>query len=216
MTGDGRGFAPLWRGTTGPATVSNLLMMLRWRNRSLLPAGHAAIDLLLLAAWIWHAVVVLDSPRAFSRPRGNALAAYARNESIGWEPTTRGGPSDPRFDLILTGTLPAGIVSGSLRPEAGWQTRHRLWDPIWFLIHEAAAIPFWFLMGGWIDDGRSGLGRLMRGYLVGRIALALLAVAIAGNCWAALQVLFWLVLGVYGALRASRWLLRTVGTRANA
>ena len=56
----------------------------------------------------------------------------------------------------------------------------------------------------------------MRGYLVGRIALALLAMALAGNCWAALQVLFWLGLGVYGALRASRWLLRTVRTRANA
>jgi hypothetical protein len=191
-------------------------MMLRWRNRSLLPGGHAAIDVLLLAAWIWHAVVVLDSPRAWSRPRGNALAAYARNESIGWEPTSRGGPSEPRFDLILTGALPAGIVSGSLRPEAGWQTRHRLWDPIWFLIHEAVAIPFWFLIGTWIDGGRSGLGRLMRGFLVGRMALALLAIAISANCWVALQILFWLSLAVHGALRASRWLLRTVGTRANA
>jgi hypothetical protein len=121
------------------------------------------------------------------------------------------GPPEPRFALILSGTLPAGIVSGSLRPEAGWQTRHRLWDPIWFLIHQAVAIPFWFLMGAWIDGGRSRLGGTMQAYLVGRIALALLAMLGSGIGWK-LQVLFWLALTVYGAPMASRWLLR--GARA--
>jgi hypothetical protein len=191
-------------------------MKLHCRYRSLLPAAHTALDLLLLAAWIWHAMVLLNSPTAWPHPQGNVLAAYARNESIGWEPTPFRDPPDPRFDLIRTGTLPAGIVSGSLRPEAGWQTRHRLWDPAWFLIHEAAAIPFWFLIGAWIDSGRHGLGRLMRGYLLGRIALALLAIAFPANYWVPLQVLFWLGLAVYGALRAPRWLLRTARSVAGA
>jgi hypothetical protein len=192
------------------------MMRLPCRFGTLLPAGHTAIDLILLAAWIWHAVVVLNAKKAWPHAPGNALAAYARNESIGWEPTPHRSLPDPRFDLIRTGTLPAGMVSSSIRPEAGWQTRHRLWDPIWFAIHEAAAIPFWFIIGVWLDTGRSGLGRLMQAYLAGRAALAVVATAIPGNCWAALQVLFWLGLGVYGALRASRWLLRTAGTRANA
>ncbi len=183
-------------------------MKLHCRYRSLLPAGHTAIDLLLLAAWIWHAVVVLNSANSWPQTRGNVLAAYARSESIGWAPNPSREQPDPRFDLIRTGTLPAGLVSCALRPEAGWQTRHRLWDPIWLLIHEGVAIPFWFLIGAWIDGGRPSLARLMRAFLLGRLALALLAIAFSANCWAPLQVLFWLGLAVYGALRAPRWLLR--------
>jgi hypothetical protein len=188
------------------------------KYRGLLPAGHAAIDVLLLAAWIWHAVVVLNPRKAWSRPQGNALAAYAQSESIGWSPSRLScyREPDPRFALILTGTLPAGIVSVSVRPEAGWQTRHRLWDPIWFVLHEAVAIPLWFLIGTWIDSGRSGLVRLMGSYLAGRIALALLAIAIPWNGGVSLQILFWLGLAAYGALRASRGLLRSARSLGSA
>jgi hypothetical protein len=184
---------------------------LHCRYRSLLPVAHTAIDLLLVAAWIWHAVVVLNPEKSRWHPPGSALtAAYARNESIGWEPITLTDTLEPHFALLLTGTLPAGIISGSVRPEAGWQTRHRLWDPVWLAIHEAAAIPFWFLMGTWLDSGRSRLIRLMRGYLVGRIALALLAIAWAGNWWT-VQFLFWLGLGAYSLLQGFHWLRRTAG-----
>lgn len=181
-------------------------MKLFCQYRILLPAGHTAIDLLLLAAWIWHAVVVLSPPQAWSHPPGNALAAYARSESIGWSPSTVYWEPDSRFALIQTGTLPAGIVSASIRPEAGWQTRHRLWDPWWVLVHEAVAIPFWFLVGAWLDTSRSRLGKTMQAYLVGRMALALLAMAGSGIGWKA-QALFWLGLAAYGALWAMRWLL---------
>ena len=182
-------------------------MRLHCRYRTLLPIGHTAVDLLLLAAWIWHAAVVLNPPKATSHGYGNALAASAREESIGWEPT-RYGPPEPRFALILTGTVPAGIISSAVRPEAGWQTRHRLWDPLWFLVHEAVAIPFWFLTGVWLDRGRSRLGATMQAYLACRIALALLN--LAGNAFGgSLQVFFWFGLAGYGVLRASRWLLGT-------
>lgn len=184
-------------------------MTLHCRYRSLLPAAHTAIDLLLVAAWIWHAVVVLNPESRSSRPAGSTVsAAYARNESIGWEPITVGS-LEPHFALLLTGNLPAGILSGSIRPEAGWQTRHRLWDPVWLLVHEAAAIPFWFLMGAWLDSGRSNLARVMRAYLVGRIVLALLAIAWAGNWWT-VQFVFWLGFGAYGLLQGFHWLRRTV------
>jgi len=199
-------------GTSRPAAVSNPLMTLHCRYRTLLPAGHTAIDVLLLAAWIWHAAVVLNQPKAWSHPSGDVLAANAQGESIGWDPSSVHWEPDQRFTLILTGTLPAGIVSASLRPEAGWQTRHRLWDPVWFLVHEAVSIPFWFLMGVWLDAGRSRLGRTMLAYLVGRIALGLLAIPVAGNWWSA-QVLFWLGLAAYGALWGSRR-LRLAAVRA--
>jgi len=182
---------------------------LHCRYRSLLPAAHTAIDLVLVAAWIGHAVVVLNPESGRSRPAASALtAAYARNESIGWEPVTISTP-EPHFALLLTGTLPAGIVSGSIRPEAGWQTRHRLWDPVWLLIHEAAAISFWFMMGAWLDSGRSQLERLMQAYLLGRIVLALASIAWTGNWWT-VQFLFWLGFGTYGALQGFHWLRRTV------
>jgi hypothetical protein len=190
-------------------------MKLKCRYRTLLPAGHTAIDLLLLCAWIWHAVVVLNPENARSRP-GNALAAYARSESIGWSPSTVCRDPDSRFALILTGTVPAGIISSSIRPEAGWQTRHRLWDPVWFSIHEAAALLLWFLIGAWLDSRRSRLARLMGAYLAGRIVLALLAIAIPGNCWVPLQLLFWLGLAVYGALWASRRLLQAARALGSA
>lgn len=78
---------------------------------------------------------------------------------------------------------------------------------MWFLIHEAVAIPFWFLIGVWLDSGRSGLDRLMQAYLAGRMALAVLAIAGSAIGWKA-QVLIWFGMVVYGALRAPRWLLQ--------
>jgi hypothetical protein len=168
------------------------------------------IDLLLLATWIWHATVVLSPERSqATRPGSSMTAAYAASESIGWDPTPYSHPN-ARFALMLTGTLPAGVISSSIRPEAGWQTRHRLWDPVWLLVHEAVAIPLWFLVGTWLDAGRANLGRLMGIYLMGRVALAALTITLPGDQkWWALQFLFWVGLGGYGALQAMHWLRRS-------
>lgn len=184
------------------------------RYRSLLPMGHVLIDLLLLTSWIWHATVVLNAPRSLSRPTGvSVAAAYAATDNIGWDPVDV--RLDPRFALMLTGTLPAGIVSGSVRPEAGWQTLHRLWDPLWLLVHEAVAIPFWFMIGAWLDSGRGHLGRVMRMYLVGRVVVAAIAIATTGDAkWWILQFLFWVGLAAYGALQAMQWLRRSSRTFA--
>jgi len=159
---------------------------------------------------MWHAGVVLNEHRSRTRSQTSVLTpAFAENDSIGWSPAWDEWSPDPRFVLLLTGTLPAGIVSGSIRPEAGWQTRHRLWDPVWLLIHEAVAIPFWFWIGAWLDTGRSRLTRTMQAYLAGRIGLAVLAIAVAGSWWT-VQFVFWLGLGGYGALQTWHWLGRTV------
>ncbi len=162
---------------------------------------HAVVDLLLLAFWIWHAAVVLN-PLTQSRKQlpANALAAYAATESIGWDPQVYSTP-DRHFALMLTGTLPAGIVSYAVRPEAGWQTHRRLWDPIWLLVHESVAIPFWFLLGMWLDTGRSKLVPAMRAYVLLRVVLAVMAMVLPTHTWWIPQFLFWLTLAGYGLLR---------------
>ena len=183
--------------TSGPFAVSNRMVTIHCRYRSLLPVANALIDLLLLAFWICHAAVVLNPARVeFERVQPNVLAAYAATDSIGWSPEVYSTP-DRHFTLMLTGTLPAGIVSFSLRPEAAWQTRHRLWDPIWLLIHESVAIPLWFFIGAWLDTGRSRLARAMRDYLILRLAVAVCAMLFPAHNWWIPQFLFWIGLGGY-------------------
>ncbi|HUA57997.1 MAG TPA: hypothetical protein VML19_04535 [Verrucomicrobiae bacterium] len=182
--------------------MSNRLVTFHCRNRSSLPLAHTLIDLALLAFWIWHAAVVLNPlTTRLKRTQPNALAAYASMESIGWDPEVYSTP-DRHFALMLTGTLPAGVVSYAIRPEAGWQTNRRLWDPVWLLIHEAVAIPFWFLAGMWLDTGRSRLARLLRGYVLLRVIVAALAMLLPAHNWWIPQFLFWLGLAGYGLLRA--------------
>ena len=177
-------------------------MTIHCRYRSLLPVAHTLLDLLLLGFWIWHATVVFNPPiHSIRGTRPSVMAAYAATESIGWNPSVYSTP-DRHFALMLTGTLPAGIISYSVRPEAGWQTRHRLWDPLWLLIHEAIAIPFWFVIGAWLDTGRSRLARLMRDYVLLRLLTAVLAMALPAHNWWIPEFLFWLALGGYALLQA--------------
>ena len=122
-------------------------------------------------------------------------------------------PPAPTFVLLVSGTLPAGIVSTYLRPNAGRQTRRKLWDPTWLLIHEAIAIPFWILMGILIDAGRSQMGKQMWFYLLTRGAFGLLDVAFGAAQFGILalaQGLFWLGLAGYGIVYGVRRLARVV------
>ena len=188
--------------TSIPVAVSNRMVTLHCRYRSLLPVAHTLVDLLLLAFWIGHAAVVLNPTRPESRrAQPDVLAAYGATESIGWSPEVYSTP-DRHFSLMLTGTLPAGIVSFSFRPEAAWQTRHRLWDPVWLLIHEAVAIPLWFFLGAWLDTGRSRLARAMRDYLILRVALAVGAMLLPAYNWWIPQFLFWIALAGYALWQA--------------
>jgi hypothetical protein len=172
--------------------------MPRIRFRWLLPLGHAAVDLVLLAAWISYGASLIRQEKLRSSATIR-LISFQDDSSVGWEPRPP-PPPPPKFALLITGTLPAGVVSMSLRPEAWYITRHKLWDPVWLLIHEAVAIPFWFLMGLWIDTGRSRLRKVMLYYLIGRAGLGLLVLGpwTAPNFGILLQGLFWLGLGVYG------------------
>src|SRR5260370_13248489 len=131
--------------------------------RWLLPAGHTAIDLCILGIWIWQGhreKAYLPDPPVVSRP-----ADSPAEMAVGWDPRSCW---DCGFMLLVTGALPAGVISTVIRR----QTREELWDPGWFLTLEGLAIPSWFLIGGWLDTGRSRLGRWTRRYLGARAVFA--------------------------------------------
>jgi hypothetical protein len=191
--------------------------MTRPRYRWLLSSGHTAIDLVVLMIWLWQSSLPTHREKSsltpFSVPTTEVISQEDET-AVGWDVRSCWDCTDPRFTLLLSGTLPVGIISSYLRPQANWPMRQKLWDPIWFLIHESLAIPFWFLLGMWLDAGRSRLGSSMRRYLAARgiFAPAFLALRIP-HLGTMLQALFWLGLGCYAALRSLQWLLRAARRR---
>jgi hypothetical protein len=183
--------------------------MMRVKWRWLLPFGHGLVDCILLVALIAY------SNRMFRREKGPLHGPRAiqpalflqESSSIGWDPKT--DPSG-QFMLLLTGNVPAGLISEALRPQAGMVSRERRWDPVWFLLHEAFAFSCWYLIGAWIDAGRFSLRKIMSGYLALRFLMAFTGVYDAG--WR-IQVLFWLSLTLWLVGLGSSYLLRA-GSRA--
>src|SRR6266700_7834356 len=121
------------------------------RYRWLLPAGHTVIDLFIAGIWIWQG----HKERAYAPPPPAVSHAADLQESaaVGWDPRSCWDCESPEFMLLVTGALPAGVISSLIRPGD-----ERFWDPRWFLILEALAIPSWFLIGARLDTGRSRLG----------------------------------------------------------
>jgi hypothetical protein len=180
------------------------------RYRWALPVGHTVVDLVLLATWIWQGSLMWKGHKGdtASTPALRTVALL-QDATVGWDPTYI--PTPPKFVFLLSGTLPAGIVSMNVRPEAGWQRPGSLWDPVWLAIHETVAIPLWFLIGMWIDKGRSRLGKAMRFYLMGRGALVVLDAAFGiANFAVVIQGCFWIWLAGYGIVRGVQWMTRTV------
>jgi hypothetical protein len=189
------------------------------RYRWLLPAGHTAIDLCILGIWIWQGQLAALKEKAY-RPKPPVVSRPADSPeevAIGWDPRSCWDCESPEFMLLATGALPAGIMSSVIRPGAGWQTREELWDPVWFLILEALAIPSWFLIGAWLDTGHSRLGHWMRRYLGARAVFASIFFARGlVRLATAIQFLFWLGLSSYAAVRSLQWLFRTTLRRGVA
>jgi hypothetical protein len=172
------------------------------RYRIRLPVAHTLIDSVLVAAWIWHGYLLIrqQERRDLSLLPAAALRMAAQ-DGVEWKPIHL--PPPPEFNLILTGTMPAGMVSMALRPDAWRVYRHTVWDPVWFAIHEAIAIVFWFLIGARIDSGHRALVRTMWLYLCARGGFAVLSIALGiAAPGAAFQSLFWFGLFLYAILRA--------------
>jgi hypothetical protein len=91
------------------------------RYRWILPIGHTAVDVLLLAAWISYGVMLLRHEKTFSSVQPIVTQVLLQNDTVEWEP--RATPPPPRFELLLTGAFPAGMVSATVRPKCWWITR---------------------------------------------------------------------------------------------
>lgn len=89
--------------------------------------------------------------------------------------------------------------------------------PLWLLIHEAIAIPLWFVLGMLIDTGRAHLGRVMSIYMAARFGFGILDAALGlAQFFILVQFLFWLWLTGYGFVHGVNWLARKVGLRSAA
>jgi len=180
----------------------------------MLPIGHAVVDLVLLAAWVGYGTMLIRQEKVRSGGQSQPFqpVLFQDGDAVRWDP--RPLPPPPRFALLMAGTLPAAAVSMSVRPEAWYVTRRRLYDPVWLLIHECVAIPFWFLIGFEIDGGDSRLRKPMLWYLVGRGGLVplVLGPGAAPNFGILLQFLFWIGFSIYGFGCLIQW----IGRKLNA
>jgi hypothetical protein len=159
---------------------------------------------------VWWGYTLLQNEKKRDLAPQAVLRLAAQESTVDWGPVYV--PPPPKFQLILSGTAPAAMVSMTLRPHADVINRRTLWDPVWFAIHEAAAIAFWFFIGCWIDSGHRTLVRTMWIYLCARVIFAVLSIVLGmATPGAALQSLFWLALLIYSFIRGFGWMIRRAG-----
>jgi hypothetical protein len=162
--------------------------------RWLLPLAHATIDVVVLCIWLWH------SQNVPSNQKGSLWhpALFVQESVVEWDPKYDVVPP-AGFTFLESGTLPAAFVSGWVRPEASFQRRGKLWDPVWFAIHEAVAMLVWLALGMVTDAAGQGFQRVMWTYLASRAAFApFTAINEVARLGALLQTLFWLGLVLFG------------------
>ena len=160
---------------------------MRVRLQWLLPIAHALIDCILVVSLIQYADHMFGR-KAASVPRLATVqpALLQEDSSVRLIPTwdTTPGP----FLVLSSGNLPAGLLSDVLRPGAGLYTPEQRWDPFWVFLNEVFSFACWGLIGRWVDAGRVPLGRILVGYVVARLLIALTGTYDIG--WR-VQVLFW-------------------------
>ncbi len=129
----------------------------------------------------------------------------------------------PRFDvrppaellLLACGNLPAMAVSVALRPDGQRPTPAKLWDPVWFSIHEAVSFLLWFALGAWLDSGVLRIRKLMVAYLAARFTFAaFLAWRGVAEIGRHIEVLCWLAFGVYVVVVGLNWVASKIRLRS--
>jgi len=183
--------------------------MVRVKWRWLLPLGPGLIDCILLVALIAYSNRIFRHQKGgLHEPRAIQAALFLQeSNSIGWDPQTH---HSGQFMVLMSGNLPAGLISEVLRPQAAMVSRERRWDRVWFLLQEVLAFAFWYLVGAWIDTGHVGLRGVMFGYLAVRFLMTFTGVYDVG--WR-VQILCWLAFTLWIAGLGSYYLVR-VGLHA--
>ncbi len=134
--------------------------------------------------------------------------------SVGWDPhEVWNGPAIRLVRAMLLGTLPAGIATAAMFPQAGsgWpdQRGHMLWGWAWF--HEILAVPLWYVLGRLVENAAARWRRIALAYLVFRAISvpASLSAVPAGLCGMVI-VLAWMGLLLYLAGRGIALVARVV------
>jgi hypothetical protein len=182
-------------------------MKLRWRI--VLPFGHLTVDCVVLVLWLWHAHS-LYRPKADLIPsRIEPVLLLQERGSVAFDPKFISPSAE--FLLLASGTLPAMLVSGTVRPEAHIPTPKKLWDPVWFLIHEIVSFLLWFAVGVALESGLLRIRKLMAAYLAVRFGFAALLMVhgVADIGWR-IEVLSWLAFGVYAIVVFLRWVFSKI------
>jgi hypothetical protein len=175
--------------------------------RWLLPAGHLVIDCLVLALWVWHAEMVDRERPTFHAAAVVRPVLLQEGGGPVFHDVYRHPPQE--FGFMVLGTLPVGIVSIAIRPQAVSQSARQGWDPIWFLVHQGLSFPWWLLIGVLVDTGRWPLKKLMTSYLIARVSFAtLILVPGIARLGTLAELLFWFGLGSWAAVAAIRAVLR--------
>jgi hypothetical protein len=167
-----------------------------------LPIFHLAVDLVLttllvvqLLAWINH-----PSESGFNR-RPYVAASY--NPQVRYVLDPRSPGSIGASILLITGTLPAGIISSMTL----FATRGQLDIPygclIWFGLFESLAIPMWFF---------AGRTPAAYSWCIASIGVRVLAsLTVVSRLWgwgAGLQFLFWVSAMLYTFAVGARWIIK--------
>ncbi|HJZ96494.1 MAG TPA: hypothetical protein VKE70_08300 [Candidatus Solibacter sp.] len=164
----------------------------------MLPMGHFVVDAVLMVLMAWHAARFWqDHRRAALSPVVYRPAFQEEGAKVQWDPIYFHPP--PSFLFVVSGNLPAGLVSLSARPRAHFQTPDHPVDWLWFGTHEVTAALVWFLIGLGVDAGRFPLRREMQVFLWGRVGTVALGLAL--DVWrfaTMLAMLFWLALAIWG------------------
>lgn len=184
-------------------------MKLRWWIG--LPFSNLALDCLALCLWLWHANAVYRPKAEVFQLRMKPVLFFQESGSVTFDPKSLPPPAE--FLVFSSGTLPALLVSGAMRPEAQVLTPKKLWDPIWFVIHEAVSFLLWFGIGLAVESGFFRAKKSILAYLGLRSCFASLLIVhgIANFAWR-LQVLAWLAFGIYVAVVCLHWTLSKISS----
>lgn len=180
-----------------------------------MPFGHLAVDCIMLAIWLWHAHSLYQRKTDYLPSRIEPVLFFQEGGSVTFDPRFIDPPAE--FLLLASGTLPAMLISGVVRPEAHILTPSKLWDPVWFSVHEIVSFGVWFVVGVLLDSGLLRITRLMAAYLAVRFGFAVLLTVhgVAQIGWR-IEVLAWLAFGVYAIVVGLRWALTRARLRRTA
>jgi len=181
--------------------------MIRGRSRVVLPLGHFLVDVVVLVLWVWH------SQDLFRQTKGAVWfqpVAMLQENAPQFEPKFDISPPG-QYLLLALGNLPAMVVSENVRPRAWYQSRTKLWDPWWFLIHESVASLVWFGLGMYGDSGRLRLSKAIERFLIMRcLVTPFVNIGWAARLGVLAEGLFWMGLIVHFIARGVKWGYRLV------